>query len=129
MFVTSRPLHFKKEPTYIKVVHTPSKRELITFSTLEKLVNLDPLARTKPDRGYIRMHFSGHTYMSGHAFVSWCFHGRPQPGQQVLHLCGVPNCLNPLHLAPGTPSQNRQQQQWHSQGGGSHKGRVWQPGV
>lgn len=36
-----------------------------------------------------------------------------QEEMHVLHLCGVPNCLNPHHLCWGSPSANATMAVWH----------------
>jgi len=35
----------------------------------------------------------------------------------ALHLCGVPNCLNPMHLCWGSSSANMLMREWHSRVG------------
>jgi hypothetical protein len=42
-----------------------------------------------------------------HRYVCEQTHGLPE-GQQALHKCDVPLCVNPDHLYPGTQKQNMQ---------------------
>ena len=57
--------------------------------------------------GYGRMTMKRNRHRRAHQ-VSWeIHHGEPWPrGLVALHSCDVPPCVNPVHIRPGTQSEN-----------------------
>jgi hypothetical protein len=76
-------------------------------------------------QGYVQKLLTGRRQQGGpvwellHRLVCWLYRGGPPRGQgssrmQVVHLCGIPNCINPLHLMWAHPYQNKAMMEWHS---------------
>jgi hypothetical protein len=56
--------------------------------------------------------------VGAHVIVCWLFHGPPpSKGLEVGHLCGHPNCLNPMHLHWCSKHTNALVRKWHKQNG------------
>jgi len=61
-----------------------------------------------------------------HRVMCWLWRGPPPAGHPLcVHLCGVPNCLNPLHLHWANPRLNAAMHQWHCDAGGHNRGLVY----
>lgn len=68
-------------------------------------------------------------YEYAHRLVCWLVRGPPSHHQSktCVHLCGVANCLNPLHLMWVTQAMNNTMAPWHRRAG--MRGRVyWRDG-
>ncbi len=78
--------------------------------------------------GYLQTRLNGQL-LSMHRVVCWLHRGPPPAGHpHCVHLCGVPNCLSPLHLHWASAKENAQMRLWH-QGGGGRRGLVyWRDG-
>jgi hypothetical protein len=56
--------------------------------------------------GVIQRGSRGQGIIRAHVFSYGHFRGPVPPGMDVRHLCHVPNCVNPDHLALGTRAEN-----------------------
>jgi len=57
-------------------------------------------------RSYGAFYVGGERNVGAHIF-SWVLHNGAIPeGQQILHRCDIPQCVNPAHLILGTQSEN-----------------------
>lgn len=72
--------------------------------------------------GMVRAGRSGYVskrqFVGAHVLVCWLFHGNPPSGEPICgHLCGHPNCINPLHLKWMTCKKDAEMRAWHQQDG------------
>lgn len=62
-------------------------------------------AKAKSPAGYGLVSLSGKLY-SVHRYILTITKGAPSQGQQALHSCDTPSCINPDHLRWGTHAEN-----------------------
>jgi hypothetical protein len=67
--------------------------------------------RAKTAHGYSSARLKGHTsqYVHRASYIEWV--GPIPDGMEIDHLCRVTLCVNPLHLEPVTPRENKRRQQ------------------
>lgn len=56
--------------------------------------------------GYPRAYYKGNVNGKVHRIVWELYNKRSAKGYLIRHLCGNPKCINPEHLAIGTPKDN-----------------------
>lgn len=67
--------------------------------------------------GYSSVSLPDGTYTKAHRKMCELAHGEPKPDMVARHLCGVPECVNPRHLAWGTPKENTEDIAFHAEHG------------